>query len=169
MVKARFANETHDVPEGAQCKWDRYGNASWFTCGISSPRVEGKALWSAEQMAFASRYHSVQWDQLVPYGPFLNPKWKFRILGKKAVFDSVEAVVDGQLIHLMEVEVGVKGKRVRKEKGLYEAITKYLMDSGVAICSSPQLPKTLRLFEALRLNRQRGEDRYEDYEQRPLV
>ena len=168
MVKARFADEI-DVPEGAECKWDRYGNASWFTCGVSSPVEEGKALWSAKQVAFASRYFSVQWDRLVPYGPFLDPKWKIRIEGRKAVFDSVEAVVAGRVVHLMEVEVGVKKKKVSKEKGLYEAITKVLVSAGVAICKPTQLPKTVRLFEALQLGGQGGEEGFGEDEQWPLV
>ena len=156
------------MPEGAQCKWDRYGNGSWFTCGVSSPLVEGKALWSDEQRAFASRYFSVQWDRLVSYGPFSNPKWKIRIMGRKAVFDSVEAVVAGRAVHLMEVEIGVKEKEVGEEERLYEAITRVLVEAGVVICVPTQLPKTLRLFEMLQGQGQFGVEVFEEDEQRPL-
>ncbi|KAI4217423.1 MAG: hypothetical protein LQ351_000018 [Letrouitia transgressa] len=174
MVKARFADESDDVSEGAKCKWDRYGNRSWFTCGVSSPLVEGKGLWSAEQVSFAERYFpSIQWDRLVPYGPFLNPKWKIKISGRKAVFDSVEAVIAGQVVHLMEVEVKVKENEVGKEGGLYEAITRVLADARVIICGPTQLPKTLRLFKALQWGEEGEEEGEEEGfgedKQRPLI
>ncbi|KAL9606946.1 MAG: hypothetical protein Q9167_008088 [Letrouitia subvulpina] len=168
LVKARFGDKMN-ATEGAQCKWDRYGNNSWFTCGVSSPLVEGKALWSAEQVAFASRYFSVQWDQLVSYGPFLNPKWKIRIMGRKAVFDSVEAVIAGRFVHLMEVEVGVKEQEVEERGGLYKAITRVLVEAGVVICKPTQLPKTLRLFEALQRGGGAWEEGFKEDKQWPLV
>ena len=45
MVKARADNET-GVPEAdeALCKWDRYGNATWYTCGLLAPLEETKPL-----------------------------------------------------------------------------------------------------------------------------
>lgn len=170
MVKARFADELDDVPDGPKCKWDRYGNQSWFTCGVSSPLEEGKALWSAEQVAFAERYSStpVRWDRLVPYGPFLDPKWKIRIMGRKAVFDSVEAEIAGRVVHLMEVEVKVKEKEVGKEGGLYEAITRVLVEARVMICRPEQLPKTLRLFQALQRGGRGGEEGFGEDKQWPL-
>ncbi|KAL9046184.1 MAG: hypothetical protein Q9214_000920, partial [Letrouitia sp. 1 TL-2023] len=168
LVKARFANETN-VPKGARCKWDRYGNRTWFTCGVSSPLTEGKALWSAEQVAFASRYFSVQWDRLVSYGPFLDPKWKISIVGRKAVFDSVETVIAGRAVHLMEVEVGIKEGEAGEEKRLYKAITKVLVEAGVEICTPTQLPKTLRLFEALQREGRGRKEGFEEDKQWPLM
>lgn len=125
---------------------------SLFTCGVPSPLVEGQPVWSDAQIKFATRYHpEIQWDRLVPYGPFLNPKWKIRIKDRIAVFDSVEVVLplSGKKVHLMEVEIGIKGKKVKKGDKYYRKFTKHLEKRGVVICEEPQLPKTLRLFEAL--------------------
>ena len=144
MVKARFGAETDNVPEQADCVWDQYGKTDYYTCGMMSilPEIdESENLWSPEQKAFAERYQAVNWDTLVPYGPFMNPKWKLRIDGHKAVFDDVVA----EPLHLMEIEIEVKKKHGKK---VHKRITKYLQDRGVVICD-PQLPKTLRLFEYL--------------------
>ena len=169
MVKVRFPNDKIEKPDGTECKWDRYGNGTWFTCRVANTLEEGKPLWSAEQIAFAERYFEVQWDQLIPYGPLVNPKWKIRILGHKTVFDSVDAEVDGETLHLMEVEIGVKKPKHGKKKKLYKKITKILVDAGVRICEEPQLPKTLRLFEALERKGQGGSDGLAATEQRPLM
>ena len=142
LVKARFGEQIDDVPPNADCVWDRYGNGTYFTCGL--PFVlpdEPTDIWSEEQMAFAERYQAIEWDALVPYGPFANPKWKLSIQGHKAVFDDVMA---GDL-HLMEIEIAVE-----KSKGVevHANITKYLNEHDVVICE-PQLSKTLRLLDHL--------------------
>ncbi|KAI9757838.1 MAG: hypothetical protein M1835_000631, partial [Candelina submexicana] len=144
LIKARFGAETDNVPPEADCIWDQYGNASYYTCGLPSivaTADETVELWSPTQKAFAERYQHIDWDALVPYGPFMNPKWKLRILGHKGVFDDVVA----SPLHLMEIEISVKK---RKGDKVHKKITKYLQDRGVVICE-PQLPKTLRLFERL--------------------
>lgn len=145
MVKARFGAETDNVPERAECVCDQYGNTSYYTCGMLEilPELdETLDLWSPAQKAFAERYQAVDWNALVPYGPFMNPKWKLRIKGHKAVFDDVVA----SPLHLMEIEVEVKKKHGEK---VHRKMSKYLKKKGVVICE-PQLPKTLRLFESLR-------------------
>ena len=147
MIKARFNEETEDVPSAADCVWDRYGDSPFFTCSLAFPLLdETRASWSEEQIAFARRYQYVDFDELVPYGPFLNPKWKLRIEGYKAVFDDVMAVAANSPLHLMEIEVGVN---MSKQEKVHRKITKYLRSRGVVICDEPQLPKTLRLFDAL--------------------
>ena len=147
LIKARFGEENEDVPIEADCVWDQYGNATFFTCGLPSPlNDQAEERWSADQVAFAERYQDVDWNGLVPYGPFLNPKWKLRMEGHKAVFDDVRVPTAGSMLHIMEVEVKVKRS---KSKKVHKAITKYLEDHGVVICKPVQLPKTLRLFKAL--------------------
>ena len=147
LIKARFSKKTKNVPAEADCVWDRYGNTTYFTCGLPSPLCNGtERIWSNDQIAFAGRYQDVDWEGLVPYGPFHNPKWKLHIEGYKAVFDDVMASAAGSTLHIMELEIGLKRS---KSDEVHRNITKYLEDRGVVICEPLQLPKTLRLFSAL--------------------
>ena len=147
MTKARFDEETENVPPEADCVWDQYGNTTYYTCSLAAPlKDEDKGLWSEDQIAFAQRYQDVRWDDLVPYGPFLNPKWKLYIEGYKAVFDDVMAEAEGERLHLMEIEIKTGMSWAEKVHG---RVDRYLRDRGIAICEPLQLPKTLRLFNAL--------------------
>lgn len=147
MIKARFGELNENVPSEAHCVWNRYGNDTSYTCGLSSilseiGGAEGESVWSEAQVAFAQRYQDVEWEALVPFGPYVNPKWKVHVLGHKAVFDDVRALPE----HLMEIEIGV-GKE--GSEGVYEEITRFLRERAIVLCER-QLPKTLRLFEALK-------------------
>lgn len=147
MIKARFNEEMEDVPPEANCVWDRYGGSTFYTCSLAFPLVdEAQAVWSEEQMAFAARYHSVDFDGLVSYGPYLNPKWKTYIAEHKAVFDDVMAFAGDTPLHIMELEMPAE---ISEAESVYDQVTRYLELRGVVICDEPQLPKTLRLFEAL--------------------
>lgn len=153
MVKARFEEEIDDVPEGVQCVWDRYGEETFFTCALAFPldgddsKKDLDILWSPSQIAFALRYQAVDFEYLVPYGPYLNPKWKVKIAGYKGVFDDVMATdARGRPLHLMEIEIEAKMNHAEE---VFEDVTAFLKDAGVVVCDEPQLPKTLRLFEAL--------------------
>lgn len=147
MIKARFDEESENVPLEADCVWDQYGQSTYFTCGMPCPLDdETEDIWSNSQIAFAERYQEMDWASLVPYGPFLNPKWKLHIQGYKAVFDDVMAEIAGSPLHLMEVEVEAESS-IGDE--VHEKIDKYLRGRGVKICEPLQLPKTLRLFAAL--------------------
>ena len=117
------------MPSDAECVWDQYGNSTYFTCGVSSRLDEDDVeeddddeIWSDEQIAFAERYHDVAWDDLVPYGPFMNPKWKLHLDGIKVVFDDVVAETAGETLHLMEIEAKAK---MKKREAVHKKITKY--------------------------------------------
>lgn len=155
MIKARFEEFNEDVPSAASCVWDRYGDDLTYTCGLAfnlsdAGGAEGKDVWSPEQVDFAEMYQPVEWKELVPFGPYTNPKWKVHVLGMKAVFDDVRALP----LHLMEIEVGVKQKGAEK---VYEDVTRFLVERGVVLCEK-QLPKTLRLFDFLVDEAAKGRD-----------
>jgi subtilisin-like proprotein convertase family protein len=97
-----------------------------------------KEIWSKDQVRFAEKYDDIDWDGLVPYGPFPDGKWKIKILGHKAKLDDVVA---GKL-HLMEIELSTP--RIGSEE-VYNKVTAYLKEHGVMLCD-PQQSKTLRLF-----------------------
>ncbi|RGP59483.1 hypothetical protein FLONG3_11177 [Fusarium longipes] len=139
VIKVRFDEKPAHLPLGADCVWDRYGDHIPYTCGsryLLSDKTKG--IWSKDQIRFAEKYDDIDWDGLVPYGPFLDGKWKLRILGHKAKLDDVVA---GKM-HLMEIELSTP--RIGSEE-VYEMVTAYLEKHGVLLCD-PQQPKTLRLF-----------------------
>lgn len=170
MIKARFADETSNVPTTANCVWDRYGDTTFFTCSMASnltspspsaspssststfpsrlpPPSPQKGIWSPSQISFATRYHAINWTALVPYGPYLDPKWKLQIAGYNATFDDVMAwTPDGRELHLMEIEVKAN---MSDGKVVYDAVTRELERRGVVLCSPVQRSKTSRLFRAL--------------------
>lgn len=146
MIKARFGELNENVPGAADCVWDRYGNDTTYTCGLASVLsevggAEGESVWSPEQRDFAGRYADVMWQDLVPFGPYMNPKWKIHLLGVKAVFDDVQALP----LHLMEIEIGVPKAG---SDAVYASVDAYLRERGVGLCEK-QWPKTLRLFDFL--------------------
>ena len=147
VIKARFDAFNEDVPGEAVCVWDRYGNGTTYTCGLSAVLAEvggggeGESVWSSEQKAFARRYQDVVWEDLVPFGPYENPKWKVRVLGRKAVFDDVQAAG----MHLMEIELSAARSEA---EGVYEEVTAFLRERGVVLCEK-QVPKTLKLLDHL--------------------
>jgi hypothetical protein len=142
MVKARVM-EVSDVPSSAICLWDRYGDDVAFVCKMQSPINNLTRIWSDEQVHFAEHsWGKIDWDELVEFGPYQNPKWKqLKIHGYKVVFDDVAVPQH----HLMEVELKVR--RSRSEIA-YQIITEYLENAGVVLCER-QEPKTIRLFRAL--------------------
>ncbi|KAB8230379.1 uncharacterized protein BDW43DRAFT_285848 [Aspergillus alliaceus] len=141
-VKVRFHEKPSEVPDWAECVWDRYGENATFTCEKRCPLPEdGSSIWCNEQIKLAERYQCINWTELTAFGPYDNAKWKIRIEGHKAKFDDVAA---GPL-HLMEVEAKVPPK---KEQKAYEAITRHLTSRGVVLCDR-QEGKTQRLFRAL--------------------
>jgi hypothetical protein len=143
LVKARFGEQTDNVPPAVDCVWDRYGNITYFTCALLHllPDETEYNTWSDGQIYFAERYQEVRWDDLEAFGPFMNPKWKLKIKGHHAVFDDVMA----SDLHLMEIEVAAKGS---ESEAVYKKITSYLQAHDVVLCEA-QLPKTLRLFSHL--------------------
>lgn len=139
VIKVRFAEKPARLPPNADCVWDRYGDYVPYTCGaryLLSDKT--KDIWSEDQVRFAEKYDDIDWDGLVPYGPFLDGKWKIRILGHKAKLDDVVA---GKL-HLMEIELSTP--RIGSEE-VYNKVTAYLEEHRVMLCD-PQQSKTLRLF-----------------------
>jgi len=139
-VKIHYKDDKSTDPDTTDCVWDRYGSNAFYTCERRSP-MHGKALWSDEQVEFAEGYQSVAWENLVPFGPFQNPKWKMKIEGYKATFDDVAA---GQL-HLMEIEVKVPKSSSNET---YWTITDQLERSNVTLCHR-QEGKTLRLLRSM--------------------
>ncbi|KAF7589396.1 hypothetical protein BBP40_004339 [Aspergillus hancockii] len=141
-VKARFHQETSDVPDGVECSWDRYGDKNTYTCEQRCPlRPDSSTVWCQDQVNFAERYQAINWAALHAFGPYPNAKWKLRIEGHKAKFDDVAA---GDL-HLMEIEAKVPTAKADKA---YQRITQYLHARGVVLCEQ-QVGKTLRLFRAM--------------------
>lgn len=139
-VKVRFPEVVPDIPDFVDCSWEYYGgNPPSFTCEKRYP-LDGK-IWHEEQVQFAERYGTVDWDMLRAYGPYQNAKWKVRVGGHKAKFDDVVA---GDL-HLMEIET-----KVLREEADYalQEITRYLNETGVVLCE-PQEGKTMRLFRTM--------------------
>ncbi|KAJ5872304.1 uncharacterized protein N7529_004657 [Penicillium soppii] len=139
-VKVRFPGAVTDLPDFVDCSWNQYGNNSpSFTC--EKRCALDSTIWQEEQVRFAERYETIDWDALHAYGPYPNAKWKVRIKGYKTKFDDV---VVGDL-HLMEIEVKV----LREEAhGALQTITKHLKKRNVVLCE-PQQGKTMRLFRAM--------------------
>jgi hypothetical protein len=139
VIKVRFAEKPARLPPNAECVWDRYGDYVPYTCGaryLLSDKT--KEIWSEDQVRFAEKYDDIDWDGLIPYGPFPDGKWKIKILGHKAKLDDVVA---GKL-HLMEIELSTPRIGSRE---VYNKVTAYLEEHGVMLCD-PQQSKTLRLF-----------------------
>jgi hypothetical protein len=148
-VKVRFPEAVDDVPDFVDCSWSQYGdNSPFFTCEKRCPL--GDRVWQEEQVQFAEKYRSVDWDALHAYGPYQNPKWKVRIEGYKTKFDDVVA---GDL-HLMELEVKVHAEDAPHA---FHKITKYLKRSDIVLCER-QEGKTMRLFRHMGYYHDRGDE-----------
>ncbi|RTE70877.1 hypothetical protein BHE90_014732 [Fusarium euwallaceae] len=142
VIKVRFNEKPLYTPPMAECVWDRYGDRVLYTCGERySLTGEKRRIWSDEQVRFAETYHEINWDGLVPYGPFPDGKWKLKILGRKAKLDDVQAGT----LHLMEIEMSVYEDEAEY---MYRMVTEHLVGLGVVLCN-PQSPKTLRLFHEM--------------------
>ncbi|KAM5351907.1 hypothetical protein ACJ41O_004630 [Fusarium nematophilum] len=142
LIKVRFDERPEYEPGAADCVWDRYGANIFYTCGQRSPLTGSRAkIWSDDQVRFAEQYYDIDWDGLVPFGPFPDGKWKLRILGYKAKLDDVVA---GKL-HLMEIEIGLPKAG---SEDAFRYVTELLVAHGVVLCDA-QAPKTLRLFHAM--------------------
>lgn len=141
-VKARFLEETTDIPDFVECGWDQYGDKAIYTCEKRCPlSSNSSSIWCDQQVQFAERYQELDWSALTPYGPYPNGKWKVHIEGYKTKFDDVAA---GSL-HLMEIEAQVP---LKKADDAFKKITRYLKKQGVILCE-PQEGKTMRLFHAM--------------------
>lgn len=144
-VKARFLEETTDIPDFVECGWDQYGDKATYSCEKRCPlSSNSSSIWCDQQVEFAERYQDLDWSALKPYGPYPNGKWKVRIEGYKTKFDDVAA---GSL-HLMEIEAQVP---LKKAEHAFKKITHYLEKQGVVLCE-PQEGKTMRLFHAMGLS-----------------
>ncbi|KAM0426996.1 hypothetical protein ACHAPT_007894 [Fusarium lateritium] len=142
VIKVRFEQKPAYTPSTAQCVWDRYGDRVLYTCGERySLTGEPHKIWSDEQVRFAEAYHEIDWDGLVPYGPFPDGKWKLKTLGRKAKLDDVQVGT----LHLMEIEMSVARDEADE---VYRSVTEYLLRNGVVLCD-PQVSKTLRLFHEM--------------------
>lgn len=143
MIKVRVGKETSNLPRSGICLWDRYGDLVGFACKMQSPINNKTSIWSDDQVHFAHHFwSSIDWDELVEFGPYPNPKWKqLKIRGYKSVLDDVAVPSH----HLMELEV-----KVPKHRGevAYQTITEYLRNAGVVLCGQ-QESKTIRLFRAM--------------------
>ncbi|KAJ6102704.1 hypothetical protein N7486_005131 [Penicillium sp. IBT 16267x] len=143
VVKVRLPTPESNVRHYAKaCRWDRYGNETTFVCKRQA-FLNTNHIWSTKQKQLAEEFQSnIAWENLVGYGPYLNPKWKtLRIDGYRAVFDDVAV----QSLHLMELEVKVHRT---EEDRVYQAITEYLITRGVVLCAR-QESKTMRLFRTI--------------------
>ncbi|KAJ4232371.1 hypothetical protein NW757_013832 [Fusarium falciforme] len=142
LIKVRFNEKPSYTPDAASCVWDRYGSSVYYTCGERESLLGTRSkIWSANQVRFAEQYDDIDWDGLVPFGPFPDGKWKLRILGYKAKLDDVVAGT----LHLMEIEIGLPKA---ESEDVFQSITEYLVARGVVLCD-PQESKTLRLFHAM--------------------
>lgn len=150
VIKVRFDEKPTSAPPppppAAECVWDRYGDRVLYTCGERYSLLGGEGrrrIWSDEQVRFAETYRDVDWDGLVPYGPFPDGKWKLgpEVLGRKAKLDDVQAGT----LHLMEIEMSVHRDEADH---MYRMVTEHLVGTGVVLCD-PQSPKTLRLFHEM--------------------
>ncbi|KAJ1709894.1 hypothetical protein NYO67_7950 [Aspergillus flavus] len=148
-VKVRLQQESSDVPDSAECVWDRYGESPTYTCEKRCPLRES-TIWCDQQIELAEHYEKVNWEELTNYGPYPNAKWKIRIEGYKAKFDDVAA---GSL-HLMEIEAKVPKEKADKA---YEEVTQHLESLGIVLCD-PQEGKTARLFRAMGYTKDERDD-----------
>ncbi|KAE8337961.1 hypothetical protein BDV24DRAFT_139027 [Aspergillus arachidicola] len=148
-VKVRFQRETSDVPDSAECVWDRYGRSPTYTCEKRCPLRES-SIWCDQQIELVEHYEKVNWEELMEYGPYQNAKWKIWIEGYKAKFDDVAA---GSL-HLMEIEAKVPKEKADKA---YEEVTRHLESRGIVLCD-PQEGKTARLFRAMGYTKDERDD-----------
>ncbi|MDR3606395.1 MAG: hypothetical protein P4M08_03330 [Oligoflexia bacterium] len=96
-------------------------------------------------MSLINQYHSVNWDSLVAFGPYPNPKWDITIADQDATFDTVDA----DSLHLMELEVVVSKAQ---DAAVYSDVTRALQQAGVVLCEV-QEGKTARLLRAMGLLR----------------
>jgi hypothetical protein len=143
-VKVRFPDRRSGLPPEADCSWDRYGAAETYTCEETNALDgSGASPWSAAQKGFVAGYQTVDWSALSAFGPYENPKWKLKVAGRKAVFDTVEA----EGLHLMELSVKVPKS---DDADVYRAVGGELGADGVVLCAR-QEGKTSRLLRALGL------------------
>lgn len=140
-VKVRF-DQAHEV-SGADCSWDRYGNEQKWTCEVVNILQADSRLWSKDQLDFLSaEYRSVDTATLMTFGPYKNPKWKFKVDQWDVAFDSVQTREVGPL---MEFSIKVP---VGQGDTAYLQFSNWLHAKGVVLCDR-QEPKTQRLLRAL--------------------
>jgi hypothetical protein len=143
LVKIRLPGGPASATAGDDCQWERYGSNEVYACQAQSDADQGETPWSPDQTAFASRYASVNWNSLVAFGPYANPKWLVNIAGQNGVFDSVETPV----AHLMELEIQIPQT---SEDVVYSSVTDALNQAGVELCVV-QEGNTFRLFKGMGL------------------
>lgn len=153
-IKVVFRNTTVDIPSWVRCLWNRYGDDITYTCEKRCPlRRNTSTVWCKKQVHFIERYRSINWKEMVAFGPYMDSKWKFHIGGYKVKFDDV--VAEG--LHLMEIEAQLPSS---EGQTAFQKISEHLKARGVSLCDR-QEGKTVRLFRALGYHVNDGQERHE--------
>lgn len=143
IVKLRFSQTVSE--SDAECEWDRYGQAEQYTCEVEEEGVSYQNPWRQSQRIFIGTRLPVDWNSLLPYGPYPSESWRAEYHGWTLRLDSVNPPAPLPPL----IELSVKTDYDQREEA-HEAITQLLRRRGVPLCAT-QEPKTSRLFRAMGL------------------